>query len=517
MRSVPPPAAALAVTLAAAFAATVLAPPAARAERYFKGAARDRAFGEVARLREIQERHRATLMAIPGVVGLGIGLDRPTGLLIFDVMVDVQAAIPALPADVEGVPVKLVRQKRVVPLDTCTAAGSVCHGGQQSLPVEMGNTAYTAGCGACSLGFKACDVETGDEVYVTAAHCAKDPNSACAGSAAAGDPTYHRSPADASCALEDVIGEVAKKVVPICAGFDAVEAASVTSSASLTQLSIRDIGSPSYLPGAALPGDDVQKSGRTTGYTIGDVTDVAAVVEVDAPDTYCNCLGDPLTFIDQIRIERAWGGLGFPLPEAVYWSRPGDSGSAVLDDASTPAIVGLNVLGSVDETFGYANPISAVTAGLDLSLNLLDCRLSDPCAATETARFTSQPHPLLNATTQVRDQVLHRTERGLAYVQAYYGFTGDLVAIMRADRQLLARTAELYGRSLPTLQAMAAGRTAMVTPAFVQAARALVARYEAAAQSQALREALRGLRQDLGNAQALADLGLTVAATASAR
>ena len=85
------------------------APPGPFTGPVFKGAARQQAMAEVERLKPIQARHEATIMSLPGVFGLGIGHDAATARFVFKVMVDVEAALPPLPAALEGVPLLVVR------------------------------------------------------------------------------------------------------------------------------------------------------------------------------------------------------------------------------------------------------------------------------------------------------------------------------------------------------------------------------------------------------------------------
>jgi hypothetical protein len=59
---------------------------------------------------EILERHRATLMAIQGVVGVSPGPDR---IIVY---VENEFVIPKVPIILEGVPIIVVVTGRVVPL-----------------------------------------------------------------------------------------------------------------------------------------------------------------------------------------------------------------------------------------------------------------------------------------------------------------------------------------------------------------------------------------------------------------
>ena len=102
-------------------------------------------------------------------------------------------------------------------------------------------------------------------------------------------------------------------------------------------------------PLAATENEAVEKTGRTTGYTQGIVTDVSATIAVQY-----ETLG-VLTFDDQILIE----GTGGP------FSAAGDSGSLIVDRNQKQA-VGLLFAGSPSHTI--ANKIGNVLSALNLSI-----------------------------------------------------------------------------------------------------------------------------------------------------
>ena len=100
----------------------------------------------------------------------------------------------------------------------------------------------------------------------------------------------------------------------------------------------------------------VYKVGRTTGYTEGVVTNIAARVRIPYADGWA-------TFVDQIVVEQTEDNVG-------SFSDPGDSGSAVLNDSHE--VVGLLFAGSPSRTL--INPIAPVVdslrarTGLDLRM-----------------------------------------------------------------------------------------------------------------------------------------------------
>jgi hypothetical protein len=116
-------------------------------------------------------------------------------------------------------------------------------------------------------------------------------------------------------------------------------------------LDIGPISGATVLPTLGLP---IQKSGRTTGRTLGTIAAIHATILVKYPPRCSPALGRTATFVNQIRID------GAP------FSAGGDSGSLILDLASSPNAVGLLFAGTGTTTF--CNPIDDVLAALGVSL-----------------------------------------------------------------------------------------------------------------------------------------------------
>ena len=77
---------------------------------------------DLERLQRIQLRHETEIMAIPGVLGIGIGSDAHK--YVFQIMVDKTARKkPKLPAQIEGVPVKVVLTGPIVAQSTTKKVG----------------------------------------------------------------------------------------------------------------------------------------------------------------------------------------------------------------------------------------------------------------------------------------------------------------------------------------------------------------------------------------------------------
>ena len=113
-------------------------------------------------------------------------------------------------------------------------------------------------------------------------------------------------------------------------------------SPDLIGLAIMRIGIPNGV-GVGSLGMQVQKTGRTTGYTSGKITQVDVTVQVDYD-------GQMVQFVDQFM--------------ATGMSAGGDSGSAVLDMGGN--VIGLLFAGSESATL--INPIQAVLNALNVDL-----------------------------------------------------------------------------------------------------------------------------------------------------
>ena len=292
-------------------------------------------------LKAIQARRQHEIMQLPGVNGIGIGRDKNSGELVFLVVVDKHAPMPSLPDRIEGVPVVVERHERDV-LHNGGAGCMPCHADPQSPPVEMGNSQFTdLFCSACTLGFKACDLDTRRLVFVTNDHCSTDATG-CEGTAPIDTRITSPAPADnfpqctvdvacngTACIFGADIGDVSANGTVTCSGSDTLDASVVDSDGTLTSNTIRDIGTPSTIPGTVMPGDMVQKSGRTTGLTFGTVASVNFTVNVG----YCCGIA---TFVGQIRVNDA-GGCSDP-PCAFILG--GDSGQPFLPGLIHPRLSG---------------------------------------------------------------------------------------------------------------------------------------------------------------------------------
>jgi len=452
----------------------------------------------------IQSRYEKDLLSTPGVLAVGIGIDEATHELLFFVTVDERGAPPKLPSAIEGVPLRVDFGEPAVPLDggsSCMAVpnnvpGGGCHSNTMVLPAEMGNSGKTIDtCSMCTMGFKACEVATDREVWVTNAHCSVNPATSCPGSAALGTATSQASLGDnAGCTAGSNVGTVARHAVPGGSGGTTVDATSIYSTSYQTSATIRDIGTPSILPGSTFLWDVVQKSGRTTGWTFGLVTGI----NVSATVSY-NC--GSVTMTSQIRILDATGDT---LCEG------GDSGSAFLNFDGPPKLVGL-LIANAGSTTCYANDISNVISSLGLALDLSQCTYEPDCPAEAAAAGTDEPESTIALMYKLRDDILTQTELGKRWVDRFYAVSHEWFQLYTEQPALIKLTADVLDDNLGVLDAIAFGEAVTVSKAqFSEVSQLLKMHARAAPPRSALRRAMRSWTQELRDPEVMKAFGVTV-------
>lgn len=331
------------------------------------GEAADRFNEQLPRLKEIQERFATDLFANEGVNSLGIGLADDGTTPIFRVVVANPELLETLPREVEGVAIEIDVGEPVRLLDggpTCNAgAGPPCHTDPQPFPVEMGNSgAWILGT-ACTLGFKACDLDTGNSVLVTNSHCAQY-SVGCA-LAPPGISVRHPGPLDLPPGDPGLnIGTIAGHAAPSCDTLgNFTDATKVTSAFFQTSKDHRDIGAPKHEISGLVPGTPVQYSGRSSGRNTGVVTAVNVMLVVPPPEQGGFCCGS-LLMLEQISFAPTYPILG------------GDSGSGVLINKRFAPLLHRRIAGLLfasDGAAGYFNDIDNVLSALNLTLDFTEC------------------------------------------------------------------------------------------------------------------------------------------------
>jgi hypothetical protein len=193
-------------------------------------------------------------------------------------------------------------------------------------------------------------------------------------------------------------------------------------------LDIGQISRSTVPPTIGLP---VQKSGRTTGHTLGTIAAIDVTVSVKYSTGCGSRRGKKATFVNQILINDA----GF--------SSGGDSGSLVVTQDITPRALGLLFAGS--ETTTVCNPINDVLDALGISLVGADSiagpssNLSGQMSATEVtvARAVKARHEeaIFAGHSAVCGVGVGRGAGGRAVIQVYA--ERDLPSVRRAIPHLL--------------------------------------------------------------------------------
>jgi hypothetical protein len=329
----------------------------------------------LAETRTVKQRHMSALLGKKNVVACGVGRRQVGGVMTdeLSIVVSVVTKLPEdqlaagdlVPQTVEGVRTDVQETGVIRVLQARTDKWRPAPGG-----VSCGHYRITAG----TLG---CLVTKGEQIYILSNnHVLANSNDA-----QLGDPILQPGPhdggtnqdqiatladfvpinfgtAESTCSIASGTAAVLNGIASLVGSshrlsafqqdpaINLVDAAiAEPASADLVEKRILEIGEPQGI-GEGVLGLPIRKSGRTTGLTSGEVTqvDVTARVSYGA--------GKVVTFSDQLMA----GGM----------SSGGDSGSAVLDENNR--VVGLLFAGS--ETTTVINRIQNVLTALDVSLLL---------------------------------------------------------------------------------------------------------------------------------------------------
>ena len=309
---------------------------------------------------EARQRHTNELMAIDGVVGVALGLNRVGKGAV--VVLTKEAGVKGIPETLdEGVPVRVRVTGEIFALKhECGHKGPPCQDdnsdcvptGRCDRPVSIGISTGHPAITACTIGARLTD---GSDVYALSNnHCYAASNSASIGDKVLQPGTFDggSTPADAIGTLDDfepiVFSTLANNVI------DA--AVALSSTANLGNATLSDgYGTPKSTTIKTVINQKVKKYGRTTGQTKGQVFAINATVMIN--------YGSPglARFVNQIIITPG------------SFSAGGDSGSLIVADAKgrnkadDRKPVGLLYAGSSSVTI--ANPIDAVLARFGVTVD----------------------------------------------------------------------------------------------------------------------------------------------------
>lgn len=311
---------------------------------------------DIGRAVRAQDRISAQLMATPGVVGTGVGLN-PAGnptIRVYTVTPDV-----AIPRNADGVSIQRV-VTGLITARACQASGNPAERCDRPVPigVSVGHPAVTAG----TIGAR---VTNGASVYALSNnHVLANSNSAAVGDSALQPGTYDggQDPADriGTLAAWKPITFSASACTggasdPDCNTIDAAIAVTTTGNLGVATLP-SGYGTPSATTVSAFVGQDVTKCGRTTSCTTGTVAEINVTVDVCyKPRGLFQCARDGVArFVNQIGVSDG------------NFSAGGDSGSLIVTTSGGNP-VGLLFAGGSSRT--YANEIGRVLGNFGVTID----------------------------------------------------------------------------------------------------------------------------------------------------
>lgn len=305
-----------------------------------------------------RDRHTATLQAIEGVVGSGIGIDRDGHHEIR--VYTVRSGIPGVPRRLDDV--------RVVPVVTGRImAGDANNPTTRERPAPNG---FSVGHPDITAGTMGAIVENsaGSRFILSNNHVLANSNDA-----SIGDATLQPGPADGGTGT-DQIGTLAAFQPINFSGTNVIDAAiAAVSGTDITAVTPASAyGAPGTTTRSVSVGMSVQKFGRTTRHTTGTVAETNVTVDV------CYKARGPFGCAKLARFVNQ-----FTVSDGSF-SAGGDSGSLIVTNDNGKNPVGLLFAGSSTRTI--ANPIDAALNAFDVTIT------TDPGSGTgnslPTARFS---------------------------------------------------------------------------------------------------------------------------------
>lgn len=306
-----------------------------------------------------KNRHTAALLSRAGLLGTGVGIDAEGGHVL--TVYTLRPGMGNLPPALDGVPVVALNTGPIM-------AGDVNDPTSKERPAPNG---FSIGHPDITAGTMGAIVKNtvGGLFILSNNHVL-----AASNNARIGDPSYQPGPFDGGTSA-DQIGTLADFVpINFNGGNNTVDAA-------ITSVNGADVTAvtPSYAYGApgtsivsASVGQGVQKFGRTTGHTTGQVAETNVTVDVcyQARGPFCRQLA---RFVDQFTISPG------------SFSDGGDSGSLIVTDNGSKNPVGLLFAGS--DTRTIANPIGDALGAFGVTITT-DPGDGDPGNSAPTASFT---------------------------------------------------------------------------------------------------------------------------------
>ncbi len=297
-----------------------------------------------------QEKHTEELMAKPGVVGTAVASGQGAQPVVL-VLVE-GGGIPGIPENLEGVPVRLLVTGKIYALPK-PGGTTVDPTAWFARPVPIGVS--TGNAGQCSAGTISCRVK--DAVSGTVYALSNNHVYALENSAPIGSTVLQPGLYDTSCVYDasDSIGALSN-FVPIVFS----TSANNTIDAAIASTTTGIVGNATPLDGYGTPksalvtaylNQKVQKYGRTTSLTKGQVSAVNATINIGYSSGTAR-------FVGQIVVTGSRGP----------FIKPGDSGSLLVTDPDKNP-VGLLFAGDSSGKYGIANQIGPVLAAFGVTID----------------------------------------------------------------------------------------------------------------------------------------------------
>ncbi len=309
----------------------------------------------------IQDLHTARLMAEKDVIGTATTLTED-GRPAIMILVTTNDAMRAAPREIDGIPVRVLLTDKIVAMGK--PGTGVNHQAKQTPPIQLGTSGGwrdDLANGYCCGGTLGSLIQVGGTKRILSNYHVFEADIVPGGNgkvATTGDYIIQPALIDVGCIAGNA-QNVATLVVTSSLPDNNVDCSSANIIAGMVDPSgaILEIGTLSAATVDAYIGQDVKKSGRTTGLSRSSVSGLNATISV----AYENeCAGSPAftrTFTGQILIAN----------RASKFLAGGDSGSLLVEDVTTdPSAVGLLFAGS--RSIAVANPIDDVLGFLNASM-----------------------------------------------------------------------------------------------------------------------------------------------------
>ena len=312
---------------------------------------------------EVQEAHTSGLMADPDVVGTAVGLNR-TGEAVIQVFVESEG-VRGIPRNLEGFDVVVKVTGPIVAYKRPSSAGGsseVSHKAKQTPPIQLGTSGgwrYDLANGYCCGGTLGALVQIGATKYILSNWHVLYSDIVNGGNNRTwqpGDPVIQPGLIDVSCNQNN-----AQNVASLVNGGGSLPDGNVD--AGIAKIiegmvdesgAILEIGTISSRTVEASIGQNVKKSGGTTGLSRSRVDGLNATVRISYEDECAGRAAFEKTFTGQIVIEN----------RNCKFLNGGESGSLMVEDVdNNPKAVGLLYAGSAicyRYSVAIANPIDEV-------------------------------------------------------------------------------------------------------------------------------------------------------------